>query len=77
MLKIIVTKQNNDGSYDSVGMNNRALFSHYKTVKNAVKFGALPYAKGKPCRVEIYPGGLTQECNWVIYFDAQGKRIFN
>ena len=41
-MKIIVTKENADGSFDNVGTNNRALFSNYKTLKNAIKFGAVP-----------------------------------
>ena len=32
-MKLIVTKQNDDGSFDDVGINNRALFSKYLTVK--------------------------------------------
>lgn len=75
-MKIIVTKQNADGSFDNVGTNNRAIFSGYKTLKNAIKFGALPYANGKVIRVEVYPGGnIYTECNWVIYLDSNGKRI--
>ena len=76
MLKIIVTKQNKDGSFDEVGMNNRALFSNYKTLKNAIKFGAKPFANGKACRVEVFPGGLTETCNWVLYFDSKFNRIY-
>jgi hypothetical protein len=77
MLKIIVTKQNSDGTYDEVGMNNRTLFSHYTTVRGAMKYGVLPYGKGKAIRVEVYPGGLTDICNWILYFDKDGKRVYN
>ena len=75
-MKIIVTKENADGTYDDVGMNNRALFSNYKTLKNAIKFGAVPYADGKKIRVEVYPtGNIYAECNWVIYLDSDGRRV--
>lgn len=30
-MKVIVTKQNADGSFDEVGMNNRSIFSQFKT----------------------------------------------
>ena len=75
-MKIIVTKENVDGTYDDVGTNNRALISGYKTLKNAMKFGVMPFANNKAIRVEIYPhGNIYAECNWVIYFDSNGKRI--
>ena len=75
-MKIIVTKENADGTYDDVGTNNRVLISGYKTLKNAMKFGVKPFANNKPIRVEIYPhGNIYVECNWVIYFDSNGKRI--
>jgi hypothetical protein len=53
-MQIIVTKQNPNGTYDEVGMNNRALFSQYKTISGAIRYGAKPYANGKPCRVEFF-----------------------
>lgn len=75
-MKIIVTQENADGSYDEVGTNNRCLISGYKTLKNAMKFGVMPFANNKAIRVEIYPhGNIYAECNWVIYFDSNGKRI--
>lgn len=75
-MKIIVTKENADGSFDNVGTNNRALFSNYKTLKNAIKFGAVPYADGKKIRVEVYPtDNIYAECNWVIYLDSDGRRV--
>lgn len=74
-MKIIVTRQNSDGTFDECGMNNRALFSNYKTLKNALKFGAKGFANGTPCRVEVYPGGLYETCNWVLFFDANFNRV--
>ena len=53
-MQVIVTKQNNDGTYDEVGMNNRALFSQYKTISGAIRYGAKPFARGKPCRIEFF-----------------------
>jgi hypothetical protein len=74
-MKIIVIKQNTDGSYDEVGMNNRAFFSHYQTLRNAIKHGAKMFANGKPCKVEVYPAGIYEECNWVLFFDAKFNRV--
>ena len=75
-MKIIVTRENADGTYDDVGTNNRALISGYKTLKNAMKFGVMPFANGKSIRVEIFPhGNIYAEFNWVIYLDSNGKRI--
>lgn len=53
-MQMIVTKRNPDGSYDEVGMNNRALFSQYRTISGAIRYGAKPYANGRPCRVEFF-----------------------
>jgi hypothetical protein len=74
-MKIIVIKQNTDGSYDQVGMNNRSLFSEYKTLHNAIKYGAKMFANGNPCKVEVYPVGIYEECNWVLFFDAKFNRV--
>lgn len=75
-MKIIVTKENADGTYDDVGTNNRALISGYKTLKNAMKFGVMPFANNKAIRVEIYPhGNIYAECNWVMYFDSNDKGL--
>lgn len=54
MRKYIVTKQNKDGSFDEVGMNNRCIISGYKTYKNAFKYGINVFGAGKTCRVEVF-----------------------
>lgn len=75
-MKIIVTRQNQNQTYDNVGMSNIALFSHYKTLRNAIRYGARQYANGKPFKVEVYPSGnIYQDCNWVLFFNAQGQRV--
>lgn len=76
MIAIIVTRQNTNGTYDNVGMGNRAMFNHYKTVRGAIKYGAKAFANGKPFRVEVYPSGnVYAPCNWVLHFDSNGSRI--
>ena len=76
-MKMIVTLQNDEGSFDECGMNNRMLVSGYLTVRNAFKFAVKPYAKGRACRVEIWPSGnIYTPCNWVNYYDAEFNRIY-
>lgn len=54
MSKYLVTRQNADGSYDEVGMNNCYIVSGYKTYKNAFKYGINPFGNGRKVRVEVY-----------------------
>ncbi len=54
MAEYIVTRQNADGSYDSVGMNNRCIIRGYKTYRNAFKYGINVFGNGRMCRVEEY-----------------------
>jgi len=58
MSKYIVTKQNDDGSYDEVGTNNRCIISGYKTFRNAFKYGINPFGNGKTVRVEVYGNNI-------------------
>jgi hypothetical protein len=53
-MKLILTRQNFDGTYDEVGMNNRTVISGYKTMRNAIKYRVLPFSLGRPVRVEEY-----------------------
>lgn len=51
-MKCIVTKQNADGSFDSVGMRNRALFTG-KSEGNLIK-RAREFSSGKTIRMEFF-----------------------
>jgi hypothetical protein len=53
-MKLILTRQNPNGTYDEVGMNNRTVISGYKTMRNAIKYRVLPFSLGRPVRVEEY-----------------------
>lgn len=55
-MKFVVTRQNPDGTYDEVGMTNRTVISGYKTIRNAMKYGVIPFGRGRKCRVEQYIG---------------------
>ena len=67
MTKYLVTKQNDDGSYDSVGTKNRAIFSGYKTYKNAYKFAINPFGRGRTVRVEVYGDEIYAEPSKTYY----------
>lgn len=67
MTTYILTRQNNDGSYDEVGMNNRCIIRGYKTYRNAFKFGINPFGRGRTVRVEQYAGENVQ-CEPSIVF---------
>jgi hypothetical protein len=60
MRSYIITRQNSDGSFDEVGMNNRCIVRGYKTYKNAFKYGINPFGHGKVCRVEEFAGDSVQ-----------------
>ena len=58
MTKYLVTRENADGSYDEVGMNNRCVVDGYKTFRNAFKYGINPFGNGKRVKVEVYSNSL-------------------
>jgi hypothetical protein len=60
-MKMIVTRPNEDGTYDTCGLNNRTLVSGYKTFKGALEHGVKPYGAGAVVRVEVYGERLYGE----------------
>lgn len=52
-MKAILTKQNDNGTYDSVGMRNRSIVSNYATKKGLLRFAVKPFGNGRKVRVEI------------------------
>ena len=65
-MKYIITRQNNDGSFDTVGMNNRCIVDGYKTYKNAFKFAINPWGRGRVVRVETYPNSIYDKPSQVF-----------
>lgn len=59
-MKAIITRQNNAGGFDSVGMTNRALISHLKSEHGVLKWAA-GYAGGRPHKIELYAGNVYGE----------------
>lgn len=52
-MKAIVTRQNPDGSFDEVGMNNRTVFGPYRAQRTIEKLAA-EFAGRRGYRVELY-----------------------
>lgn len=68
-MKAIITRPNEDGSYDEVGMNNRYLVSHYKTKRGLLRYGIAKHYKGK-VRIEIWYGdNIYKEVNETLYIE--------
>lgn len=67
-MKAIVTRQNTDGSFDQVGMNNRALFGPYRAQRTIEKLAA-EFAGARGYRVELY------KCDQV-YGEPDGVRFY-
>ena len=59
-MKVIVTRANEDGSFDEVGMNNRMVVSDLKT-ENGIKNRAAKFAQGKKHRLEFFYTNFYQE----------------
>lgn len=55
-MKILVTRQNEDGTYDACGMNNRFIVSGYKTIYTAIRYRLQPYCKPGIYRIEMFNG---------------------
>lgn len=68
-MKAIITRPNEDGTYDEVGMGNRHLTKPYKTLKNLIKWNIPDHYKGK-IRFEIWYGdNIYKDPDKVIFVD--------
>ena len=52
-MKAIISRYSVNGNIPEVGMNDRVLVTHYKTLKSVENF-AKRYALGKPYRIELF-----------------------
>jgi len=59
-MKAIVTKQNDDGTFDEVGMGNRFVTASYKTKKNLIRYNTDRDFK-RTIRFEIYHDSINGE----------------
>lgn len=65
-MKAIVTRMNEDGTFDKVGMNNRYVTSHYKTVSGLIRYGVPKSWKKAGVRIEVIEPGNAVICNIVL-----------
>jgi hypothetical protein len=56
LMKIIYTRQNKDGSYDEVGMNNQRLTSNYTTTNGFIRYGIPSDFYGNTLRLQVFYG---------------------
>lgn len=80
-MTIIVTRENASGVLPRVGGTDIILFNHYKTYKNALKYGAKPYARGKRFKVEYWSDSdrIFYDPEKILYYNEQAilrKEIF-
>lgn len=61
-MKAIVTLQNEDGTYDSVGMNNRTVFGPYSR-KTTIQVRARAWARDRAHRIEYFWGDDLLDAN--------------
>jgi len=67
-MKIIYTRQNKDGSYDNVGMNNQRLTSKYTTTNGFLRYGIPDTFRGHTLRLEVYYGdNIHRDPNKIMY----------
>jgi len=52
-MKILITRQNESDSFDTVGTTNRWLFSDIQTEQGAIE-RAIQYAEGRAYRIEFF-----------------------
>ena len=55
-MRAIITKQNEDKSFDECGMNNRRVTKSYKSVATLLKYGLPKFWKSSTVRVEFFLG---------------------
>ena len=74
-MRAIITRQNADGSYDGVGMNNRYLTKDYRLQHNLLTFGLS--ARVGTYRVEIFHGSIHRDPSKILYVErtTTGYRI--
>lgn len=78
-MKLIITKQNPNGSFDEVGMNNRRLYSQYKSMHSAVRYANTDWAgKEAVLRLEFFADegftGGNQPFN-TVFVEKNGKKL--
>ena len=66
-MQYVITRQNENGTYDEVGMRNRTVVSGYKTYRGALQYGIKPFGRGGMVRVEAFPSNLYKDPVDIFY----------
>jgi hypothetical protein len=77
-MRAIITRENRDGSFDNVGMNNRIVSRSYMSEAQLIRHAVVPYAESSPTgwvRVEVFRATLHGTPDSVFTFNGiTGKR---
>lgn len=60
-MKAIITRQNADGTYDEVGINNRMLRSEYKSIKSLLRYGIGEQFANRMIWIEVFFTNIYQD----------------
>ena len=74
-MQYVITRQNEDGTYDEVGMRNRTVVSGYKTYRGALQYAIKPFGRGTFVRVEVYPSNLYKAPVDIFYVDCIDPKL--
>ena len=66
-MRAIITRPNEDGSYNEVGMNNRTVTGQYKTKKGLLRYGIPDHFKGK-LRIELFHLSILGNAYETFYY---------
>lgn len=66
-MRAIITKQNDDGTYNDVGMNNRYLSKPYSTERGLIRFAIPKFWTVHKVRLEIFGESIYGIPAKVIY----------
>ena len=60
-MRAIVTRANNDGTFDTAGMNNKIVTADYVLLRNLIKYGIPSHFWKRPIKLELY--GQSIQCD--------------
>jgi hypothetical protein len=72
-MKFIITRQNSDGTFDEVGMNNRYVTGGYMSQRTLIRYGIPMHWQLAGVRIEGYKrDSVLGEPDWVSYYTKLG-----
>ena len=67
MATFLVTRQNGDGTYDTVGGSNRYICSDYKNLQVAWRYSIKQFAQGRTVQIEQYANIFDEKPTRTFY----------